>query len=282
MPRPLWGSAARFWPWIWTTPCGTASSARILLGGIRIGPPTPEGEGHLALQKYLKELQQRGILLAVCSKNNPEDAQAPFRQHEAMHLKLDDFAAFVANWQDKATNLEQIAATSPWGWTASCSWTTTRWSGPWSVRGCRRWRFPSAAARPGRCSPRWNAAATSRCVALTEEDRSRHASYRSNAARKELESSAGTLEEFLSRLEMVAEHGPVDAATLARVTQLINKTNQFNLTTRRYTEEQVKAMAESGQWWTRWFKLADRFGEHGLIGVILAHAPHSGKSTPGS
>jgi len=107
-------------------------------------------------------------------------------------------------------------------------------------------------------------------VALTREDLERHASYRSNVARKELERSAGWLEEFLAGLGMTARHGQGAADTLPRVTQLINKTNQFNLTTRRYTEEQVRAMIESADWWCRWFQLADRFGDHGLIGVILA------------
>jgi FkbH-like protein len=69
---------------------------------------------------------------------------------------------------------------------------------------------------------------------------------------------------------MVADCGPIDLSTLARATQLINKTNQFNLCTRRFTEEQVRSMAESPDWWTRWFRLKDKFGDHGLIGVMLA------------
>ena len=73
-----------------------------LLEGIRVGPSSAEGEGYRELQQYLKELQQRGVLLAVCSKNNPADAELPFRRHDDMLLKLDDFAAFVANWDDKA------------------------------------------------------------------------------------------------------------------------------------------------------------------------------------
>ncbi len=80
-----------------------------LLEGIRIGPSSAEGEGYRELQQYLKELQQRGVLLAVCSKNNPADAELPFRRHDDMRLKLDDFAAFLANWDDKPTNLERIA-----------------------------------------------------------------------------------------------------------------------------------------------------------------------------
>jgi FkbH-like protein len=107
-------------------------------------------------------------------------------------------------------------------------------------------------------------------VALTAEDRLRHSAYAGNAARATAQQSAASLDEFLGGLEMVARHGPVDAQTLPRVAQLINKTNQFNLTTRRYSEDQVAAMAASPDWWCRWFRLADRFGDHGLIGVLLA------------
>ena len=107
-------------------------------------------------------------------------------------------------------------------------------------------------------------------VTLTEEDRLRHASYRGNAARAAAEESAPSLESFFSGLEMAAATAPSMPQTLPRVAQLINKTNQFNLTTRRYTEDQVRAMASSPDWWCRWFRLADRFGDHGLIGVILA------------
>ena len=80
-----------------------------LLHGIRIGAPSAEGEGYLELQKYVKQLQERGVLLAVCSKNNQADAELPFREHDAMHLKLADFAAFAASWQDKPTSLAAVA-----------------------------------------------------------------------------------------------------------------------------------------------------------------------------
>jgi FkbH-like protein len=107
-------------------------------------------------------------------------------------------------------------------------------------------------------------------IKLTAEDSERNQSYKANLARQELEKNCTTVEDFLASLEMVAETGPVNSATITRVTQLINKTNQFNLTTRRYTEEQVRIMAESPNWWTRWFRLKDKFGDHGLVGVILA------------
>jgi FkbH-like protein len=241
-----------------------------LLGGIRIGPPTAEGEGYYALQEYAAELRQRGVLLAVCSKNNREDAELPFREHDGMKLKLDDFVAFEANWQDKATNLQKIAEDLALGLDSFVflddnplerAWVRARLPQVTVLEcGSTSWEMLTAL----RCEEHFQ------CIALTREDVERHESYLSNAARNTFEKSAASLDEFLAGLAMVAEHGPVDDKTLSRVVQLINKTNQFNLTARRYAEEQVRVMAGSPDWWCHWFRLADCFGDHGLIGAILA------------
>ena len=241
-----------------------------LLEGIRIGPPTAEGEGYLELQRYLLELKQRGVLLAVCSKNNLADAEQPFRQHEDMLLKLDDFVAFRANWDDKPGNIEQIARDLSLGLDSFVFLDDNPLE-----REYVRLRLPQVAVPECGRTP-WDMLSALRrgmyfeTVALTDEDLVRHESYRGNVARAAAEKSAPTLESFLQELEMASRHGPVDAQTLPRVAQLINKTNQFNLTTRRYTEDQVQAMAASPDWWCHWFRLADRFGDHGLIGVLLA------------
>ena len=241
-----------------------------LLRGIRIGPPSPEGEGYLELQRYAKDLQRRGILLAVCSKNNLDDAERPFREHESMHLRLDDFVAFRANWQDKASNLRSIAEELSLGLDSFVFLDDNPME-----RALVRKRLPEVAVPECGNDP-WQMLAVLRhemyfeSVSLTTEDTTRHQSYRSNRQRKAIEASAPSLDDFVAQLQMRAEHGPVDEHTLTRVTQLVNKTNQFNLTTRRYTEEQLREMAGSDNWWCRWFRLRDRFGDHGLIGVLLA------------
>jgi FkbH-like protein len=241
-----------------------------LLAGIRIGSPTAEGEGFLELQRYLKELQQRGVLLAVCSKNNLADAELPFRRHDAMILKREDFAAFKANWDEKPGNLRQIAEEL----SLELESFVFLDDNPLE-REIVRSQLPQVIVPECGSSP-WEILATLRggmyfeSLILTEEDLARHASYQSNAVRMAVEETAPSLESFLDGLEMAVRHGPVDARTLPRVTQLINKTNQFNLTARRYTEDQVQVMAASPNWWCHWFRLADRFGDHGLIGVILA------------
>ncbi|MEN6407983.1 MAG: HAD-IIIC family phosphatase [Thermoguttaceae bacterium] len=241
-----------------------------LLEGIRIGPSSAEGEGYAELQRYLMELKQRGVLLAVCSKNNLADAELPFRQHDAMLLKRDDFAAFAANWDDKPTNLKKIAKELSLGLDSFVFLDDNPLE-----RALVRAQLPQVAVPECGNKP-WDMLASLRrnmyfeTVALTEEDLNRHEGYRSNAARAAAEAESPSMESFLNGLGLVGRHGPVDAATLVRVTQLINKTNQFNLTTRRYTEDQVRAMSSSPNWWCHWFRLADRFGDHGLIGVLLA------------
>ncbi|MGA2936330.1 MAG: HAD-IIIC family phosphatase [Syntrophobacteraceae bacterium] len=238
--------------------------------GIILGPPSPEGECYLDLQRYIKELKQRGILLAVCSKNNFEDAEAPFKEHESMVLRFDDFVIFTANWQDKASNIKEMAQKLSLGLDSFVYLDDNPLERAWV-----RSRLPEVIVPECGNTP-WEMLAALRqgmffeTTGLSEEDIGRSQSYKSNFARQELEKNAATLEEFLAGLEMVAETGPVDNMTLARVTQLINKTNQFNLTTRRYSEQEVRRMAASPDWWTRWFRLKDKFGDHGLIGVILA------------
>lgn len=240
------------------------------VGGIKIGPPSAEGEAYQELQDYAKELQQRGVLLAVCSKNNEADALLPFEQHEAMRLRRNDFVAFVANWTDKATNLAAMAEDLSLGLDSFVFLDDNPLERALMRRHCPAVIVPEGGPTPWQMLSALRRGQYFESLTLTREDLERHQSYRANVERRKVEKNSASLEEFLAGLEMVAENGAVDAATLSRVTQLINKTNQFNLTTRRYTEEQVRAMATSPRWWTRWFRLADKFGDYGLIGVMLA------------
>lgn len=240
------------------------------LAGLKLGAPDPQGEAYLALQDFALDLKARGVILAICSKNNLEDAQAPFLGHDAMRLRLADFAAFRANWDDKATNLAALADELNLGLDAIVFLDDNPLERAWV-----RSRLPQVTVVEGGDDP-WRMLQALRrgcyfeVVTLTAEDVNRHASYAATAATRQLQEGAGSVEEFLAGLGMVAEHGPVDETTLTRVTQLINKTNQFNLTTRRYTEAEVRQMAASPEWWCRWFRLSDRFGDHGLIGLVFA------------
>lgn len=242
------------------------------LAGIRLGPPSPSGEAHQDLQRYAAELKERGILLAACSKNNPGDARLPFEQHDAMILRLDDLVAFEASWQDKPAGLRAIAARLNLGVDSLVFLDDNP-----VERALVRRELPEVATPEPGSDPATFVAALDRgmffeALKLSDEDRQRHASYRANALRAELHAAAGSLDEFLAGLQMTAESGAIDENVLARVVQLIGKTNQFNLTTRRYSSEQVRQMLLAADYWTQYFKLADRFGDNGLVGLLIARA----------
>jgi len=242
------------------------------LDGIRIGPDTPAGEAHQRLQRYLAELKSRGILLAVCSKNNPADARLPFEKHEHMLLKLDDFAAFRANWDDKAQNLRAIAAELSLGLDSFVFLDDNPLEREWV-----RSQLPDVAVvELGPSVFTWTHDLDRHghffSLTLTEEDRMRQRQYQHAADVQRLRSDSRSLDEFLEKLQLEASTLPVSTSNLQRVAQLINKTNQFNLTTRRYTEEQVLQLASLPTDWSAAFQLRDRMGAYGLIGVILCKA----------
>src|SRR5579884_883338 len=239
------------------------------INGIRVGPGTAEGEAHAALQEYLKELSDRGVLLAVCSKNNPEDAQLPFREHSGMALRLQDFAAFQANWNDKAANLRAIAEELSLGIDSFVFLDDNPIEREWI-----RSQLPQVAVPEPGSSIYGFARALDRgryfeSLVLSNEDRARVQQYRQEAHRRELRNETQSLDDFLRGLDMQGASIAVSAANIGRVTQLTNKTNQFNLTTRRYTQAQVQELVSRPGSWARVFQLQDRFGDYGLIGLIF-------------
>ena len=239
------------------------------LTGITLGPGSPAGEAYAALQEYLLELKRRGVLLAVCSKNNPEDARLPFTEHPHTRLGLNDFAAFFANWSDKAENLRAIAAQLALGLDSFVFIDDNPVERAWV-----RSQLPEVAVVELGPTPYGYVRDLDRgryfqTVGLSDEDRGRSEMYRQTTAREALRTAYGSLDEFLEQLDMRASAVSITTANIGRVTQLVNKTNQFNLTTRRYTDSQIARLAADQAGWARAFRLADRFGDYGLIGVLL-------------
>ena len=242
------------------------------LGGIVLGPPSARGEAFATFQRYVLELKERGILLAVCSKNNLEDAQLPFLHHDATVLHLDDFAIFRANWLDKPTNLHEIAQKLNLGLDSFVFIDDNP-----IERALVRGQIPEVSVPELEKDPATFIDVLERglyfeSLTLSQEDRERHESYRGNVLREEMQAAAGSLEDFLRGLNMEAVTGPFDDNVLSRIVQLIGKTNQFNLTSRRHSEETVRRMISSEEYWTRYFKLRDRFGDNGLVGLMIARA----------
>jgi FkbH-like protein len=237
--------------------------------GIEAGPGTAAGEAHQALQQYMADLKSRGILLAVASKNNPGDARQPFLQHPHFRLKLEDFAAFEANWNDKATSIRNIAEKLSLGLDSFVFLDDNPLEREWV-----RSQLPQVAVvAPGPKPHTWVRDLDRHryffSLTLSAEDLSRADQYRSEAQRESLRVTAQSMEEFLSQLQLQAKALPVTDRNVARVVQLINKTNQFNTTTKRYTEGQLRQVLDDSRSWVRAFDLQDRMGSYGLIGVML-------------
>jgi len=239
------------------------------LDGIGIGPGSPEGEAHLRLQRYMLELKRRGILLAVCSKNNLEDAQLPFLRHPHMALRLEDFAAFRANWKDKASNLRAIARDLSLGLDSLVFLDDNPFEREWVRSQLPEVTVVDLGPSPFHYLRQLDRGDYFNALSLSGEDLTRADQYRQETLRENLRTSSASMDDFLQKLQMEASVEVVNGKNLARVTQLVNKTNQFNLTTRRYTEAQVRAIAEAPQGWAGAFQMSDRMGGYGLIGVLF-------------
>ncbi|MDJ0786639.1 MAG: HAD-IIIC family phosphatase [Myxococcota bacterium] len=236
--------------------------------GIQLGAPSAAGESFLDFHRWLREWKERGVLLAVCSKNNEADAREPFEKHPETVLRLDDFVVFKANWQDKVSNLREIADELSLGLDSFVFVDDNPVERAWVREQLPMVAVPELPEDPALYVPAIERHRYFEPIALSDEDRQRHESYRAEVERGRLRESSGSLEDFLDGLAMVARDAGFDAPNLPRIAQLVNKTNQFNLTTRRYTEAQLREQAEDPAWWTRWFRLRDRFRDTGLIGVM--------------
>jgi FkbH-like protein len=242
--------------------------------GIVLGEGSAAGEAHLALQHYAKQLKERGVILAVCSKNDAKIAEAAFNDHPEMVLRRSDFAAFQANWDDKAQNLKAIAKRLNIGIDSlvfvddnPIERARIRQSLPMvSVP-----ELPDDAAHYVRCLAD---AGYFEAIAFTADDRSRAEQYAANAERESLLGASESMDDFLRGLNMTAVYGPFTAVDQARIVQLLNKTNQFNTTTRRYASEEVSQVMDDPSSLTLQFRLLDRLGDNGLIStMILRPAP---------
>jgi FkbH-like protein len=238
--------------------------------GIRLGVEYP-GAAFQAVQRALLDLHQRGILLAVCSKNNIADAMEVLEKHPGMLLRPEHFAAWRINWNDKAVNLREIATELNIG-VDSLAFLDDNPVERERIRSdlpevtvLDLPDDPMEFARVLRRSPVFER------LALSEEDRERGRYYAGQRQRLELERSASSLEDFFRSLRQEIEISSVTPATLLRVAQLTQKTNQFNLTTRRYSEQQIAELAKNPAWKVYAIRVKDRLGDNGLTGVVITH-----------
>jgi FkbH-like protein len=237
--------------------------------GIVIGQGDPTGEAHLSVQQTALALRERGIVLAVSSKNHDEVARTPFRTHPDMLLREQHLAVFQANWNDKATNIKAIADALSLGLDSMVLLDDNP-----AERALVRQLLPQVAvpempADPALFTRTLLASGYFEAVAFSAEDRQRADFYENNARRVALRDQAGDLATYLASLEMVMTVQPFDEQGRKRIVQLINKSNQYNLTTRRYTERQVEEAQRDPDCVTLQVRLSDTFGDNGMISVVL-------------
>ena len=240
------------------------------LAGIEVGQGSSLGEAFIAIQTMALELRSRGVILAVCSKNEEDVARLPFRKHPDMLLREDHIAVFQANWTDKAANLRAIASTLNIGVDALV-FLDDNPAERMQVRAALPLvGVPELPDDPALYPRTLAAAGYFEAVGFSEEDRNRAKYYQANTQRAEMLSSSRDIGDYLAALGMVCSIGRVDPISRSRVAQLINKSNQYNLTTRRYSEAEVELAENDPARYAIQIRLVDRFGDNGIISVIIA------------
>ncbi len=239
------------------------------LDGIVLGQGDATGEAHLHVQRTALALRARGVVLAVSSKNTDEVARQPFRKHQEMLLREEHIAVFQANWNDKATNIKAIAEELSLGLDAMVFLDDNPVERDLVRQMLPQVAVPELPADPALYARTLLAAGYFEAVTFSNEDRKRAEFYQDNARRIALRAQAGDVDNYLLSLDMRMGIRPFDDVGRARIAQLINKSNQFNLTTRRYTEAEVAATQHDSNAFTLQVRLADSFGDNGIISVLI-------------
>lgn len=239
--------------------------------GLRLGQGDPEGEAYVAFQRYVAGLRGRGIVLAVCSKNSEDVALEPFSRHPDMVLRPEDIAVFQANWTDKAANLPQIAEALGLG-LGSIAFIDDNPAERARVR--QAWpqvQVPEIGEEPALFAAHIAASGVFVQTALNADDLVRADSYKARAAL----APAGDLADYgahLRSLDMRLKVSPFDEISRPRIVQLINKSNQFNLTGQRRTDEAVRRLEDEPGCIGFQARLSDVHGDHGIIAVVILRA----------
>jgi FkbH-like protein len=226
-------------------------------------------------QRYAKRLAGRGVALAVASKNDPTIATEAFERHPEMVLRRSDIAVFEASWGDKPAALRRIARHLEFGLDALVFFDDNA-----AERELVRASLPDVAVPEVPAAPEYFAQCLAdsgwfEAVAFTTEDAQRTRHYVADAQRRDAAEAATDIEGFLESLRMELDIAPVNKLSLPRATQLVNKTNQFNLTTRRTSEPEMAAFAADAAMVVLTARLRDRFGDNGLISVAIGRLTES-------
>ena len=230
------------------------------------------GKVYREIQLWARELRRRGIILAVCSKNTESVAREPFQRHPEMILREEDIAVFVANWEDKASNIRHIQEVLNIGFDSMVFIDDNPMERAIVREQLPEVTVPELPEAPEEYLPHLESLGlfdTLSKASLDGMDRTRQ--YQVEAERVKERKASGNLDEFLANLEMTSTiSSPFQTTDLPRISELFQRSNQFNLTTIRYSESEVRHLASSEGHLTFSFRLQDKFGEHGIISLVVA------------
>jgi FkbH-like protein len=238
------------------------------LEGIRLGE-LGDGEAYVQLQLWLKELRSRGIILGVCSKNDEDKAREPFQRHRDMVLTESDISCFIANWDSKADNLRDLAERLNIGLDSVVFLDDSPFERNLVRELAPEACVPELPQDPADYVPYLESLNLFEAAQFSDEDRKRADFYRSNVLREDEHRKIASVEEYLAGLEMEAEFERFDDLHLPRIAQLVQRTNQFNLTTIRHSAEELRQFADDPACFPYYVTLTDRFGENGLISIVI-------------
>lgn len=239
--------------------------------GIQIGGDYP-GKAFLYWQEALQQLAKSGVILTICSKNNEQDVLDAWDKNPFIVLKKDAFSAYRINWQDKATNIQELAAELNIGLDSFVFVDDNP-----TERELIRQVLPMVAVPDFPEQPYMFPDFFKQLVndyfkvySMTDEDRKKTEQYKANAARAHAQASFADFDEFLKSLDIQITIESANEFNIQRIAQMTQKTNQFNLTTRRYTDADVKGFVEAG--WKIWcISVADKFGDNGITGCVMVN-----------
>ncbi|GAA4278942.1 HAD-IIIC family phosphatase [Aquimarina mytili] len=227
------------------------------------------GKAFSRLQKWAKELKERGIILAICSKNTEEVAKEPFEKHSEMILRLKDISVFVANWKNKADNIRYIQEVLNIGFDSMVFIDDNPAERDIVRQSLPEVTVPELPEDPALYLPYLTSLNLFETASYSDNDKDRTVQYQQEAERKKLISSVTNMDDYLKSLEMEGVIENFEEKDVSRIAQLTQRSNQFNLRTQRYTENDIKEFMTSENHLTYSVKLKDKFGDYGLISVII-------------
>ena len=238
------------------------------IGGIEIGEL---GKGHVFtnFQRWLKQLKEAGIILAVCSKNTESVAKEPFEKNEEMVLHLDDISVFVANWEDKATNIKLIQETLNIGMDSIVFVDDNPFERNLVRQMIKDIEVPELPEDPALYLGYLQECNYFDCASYVGVKSDRTKLYQAEFQRKQLQVQYQSIDDYLKSLEMIGKAEKFMPENYARIAQLTQRSNQFNLRTMRYSEADIQAIAENEKFLTMSLHLKDKFGDHGLVSVVI-------------